>query len=229
MKPRALLQSACLAGSARAALWARGYNNNTTATNINNSYSNSNTMGGGRFVNATAPVYVNNTAATTANDNNTTPDKSGVEDIGSGGSSSSSSSSTDDLSSAVGVTATLGGYTIPRDLPDGHYTIALHPNGTALHTLRWHAPSRRWHTLHRRAGGTGEYTFLVDDAHLARTVPVADHRDDVEELERATHRYQRALKFQIWHDDGMLVLRSPNAPTVNPSSSHKATIAIHCV
>ena len=166
MKPRALLQAACLAGSARAALWARGYNNNTTATNINNSYSNSNTMGGGRSVNATAPVHVNNTAATTANDNNTTPDKSGVEDIGSGSSSSSSSSSTDDLSSAVGVTATLGGYTIPRDLPDGHYTIALHPNGTALHTRRWHAPSRRWHTLHRRAGGTGEYSFLVDDAHL---------------------------------------------------------------
>ena len=167
MKPRALLQAACLAGSARAALWARGYNNNTTATNINNSYSNSNTMGGGRSVNATAPVHVNNTAATTANDNNTTPDKSGVEDIGSGSSSSSSSSSsTDDLSSAVGVTATLGGYTIPRDLPDGHYTIALHPTGTALHTRRWHAPSRRWHPLHRRAGGTGEYSFLVDDAHL---------------------------------------------------------------
>ncbi|MDK9725615.1 MAG: ATP-binding protein [Sterolibacteriaceae bacterium MAG5] len=40
-----------------------------------------------------------------------------------------------------------------------------------------------------------------------------DRHDDVEELEHAAHRYQRALKFQIWHDDGALVLRSPNAPT----------------
>ena len=41
-----------------------------------------------------------------------------------------------------------------------------------------------------------------------------DDHDDIEELERAAHRYQSALKFQIWHDDGSLVLRSPNAPTV---------------
>ncbi|CAG0958382.1 partial two-component system, OmpR family, sensor histidine kinase QseC, partial [Rhodocyclaceae bacterium] len=40
-----------------------------------------------------------------------------------------------------------------------------------------------------------------------------DRHDDVEELEHSAHRYQRALKFQVWHDDGVLVLRSPNAPT----------------
>jgi two-component system sensor histidine kinase QseC len=41
----------------------------------------------------------------------------------------------------------------------------------------------------------------------------ADDKDDIEELEHAAHRYQRELKFQIWHDDGTLVLRSPAAPT----------------
>lgn len=39
------------------------------------------------------------------------------------------------------------------------------------------------------------------------------HRHGVEKLEKAVHRYQRNTMFQIWHDDGELVLRSHNAPT----------------
>ncbi|MDD5249973.1 MAG: ATP-binding protein [Rhodocyclaceae bacterium] len=40
-----------------------------------------------------------------------------------------------------------------------------------------------------------------------------EHADDTEELEHAAHRYQSALKFQVWRDDGTLKLRSANAPT----------------
>ncbi|MGE5468025.1 MAG: ATP-binding protein [Ignavibacteria bacterium] len=39
-----------------------------------------------------------------------------------------------------------------------------------------------------------------------------DHDDDIEESPHAGHPYQSKLKFQVWHADGKLVLRSPNAP-----------------
>jgi two-component system sensor histidine kinase QseC len=39
-----------------------------------------------------------------------------------------------------------------------------------------------------------------------------DDEDDHNEVEHAAHRYQSRIMFQIWHDDGRLLLRSANAP-----------------
>lgn len=39
-----------------------------------------------------------------------------------------------------------------------------------------------------------------------------DEGDDIEDLGEATHKYQRRLRFQIWRDDGTLLMRSKNAP-----------------
>lgn len=61
------------------------------------------------------------------------------------------------------------------------------------------------------------------DAQLAQTAQAllagrhrdTKHGDDDEDGDRdrpAAHRYQRKVMFQIWHDDGSLVLRSANAP-----------------
>ncbi|MBL8491454.1 MAG: sensor histidine kinase N-terminal domain-containing protein [Rhodocyclaceae bacterium] len=57
------------------------------------------------------------------------------------------------------------------------------------------------------------------DAQLAQTAQAllaisrrhGDH--EIESLEGRLHPYQRSLAFQIWHRDGELLLRSPNAPT----------------
>lgn len=56
------------------------------------------------------------------------------------------------------------------------------------------------------------------DAQLAQTAQALlaisrRHGErEVEDLEGRQHRYQRKIAFQIWHDDGQLILRSPNAP-----------------
>lgn len=39
-----------------------------------------------------------------------------------------------------------------------------------------------------------------------------DEGDDIEDLGEVTHKYQRRLRFQIWREDGKLLLRSKNAP-----------------
>lgn len=39
-----------------------------------------------------------------------------------------------------------------------------------------------------------------------------DEGDDIEDLGDVTHKYQRRLRFQIWREDGKLLLRSKNAP-----------------
>ncbi len=38
------------------------------------------------------------------------------------------------------------------------------------------------------------------------------HENETTELAASLHKYQRKLRFQIWRDDGRLLLRSPNAP-----------------
>lgn len=38
------------------------------------------------------------------------------------------------------------------------------------------------------------------------------HESEATELAASLHMYQRKLRFQIWRDDGRLLLRSPNAP-----------------
>lgn len=38
------------------------------------------------------------------------------------------------------------------------------------------------------------------------------HESETTELAASLHKYQRKLRFQIWRDDGRLLLRSPNAP-----------------
>ncbi len=56
------------------------------------------------------------------------------------------------------------------------------------------------------------------DAQLAQTAQALlaigrrHGEPEVEALEGRLHRYQRKVAFQIWHDDGQLILRSPNAP-----------------
>ncbi len=56
------------------------------------------------------------------------------------------------------------------------------------------------------------------DAQLAQSaqtlLALADHEADepIESLDEAVHKYQRRLRFQIWHADGRLLMRSNNAP-----------------
>lgn len=56
------------------------------------------------------------------------------------------------------------------------------------------------------------------DAQLAQSaqtlLALASHEDgdDTEDLGELAHKYQRQLRFQIWHADGRLLLRSKNAP-----------------
>lgn len=56
------------------------------------------------------------------------------------------------------------------------------------------------------------------DAQLGQAaqtlLALASHEegDDIEDLGEVTHKYQRRLRFQIWHADGKLLLRSKNAP-----------------
>lgn len=75
-----------------------------------------------------------------------------------------------------------------------------------------------------RAGAHHEIDELFD-AQMAQTAQAllalasphekgSDGRHGIQELERATHRYQRNIMCQIWQDDGTLLLRSPNAPTL---------------
>lgn len=57
------------------------------------------------------------------------------------------------------------------------------------------------------------------DAQLAQTaqtlLALAGHEgdDNVEDISATAHKYQRSLRFQIWHRDGNLLLRSDTAPT----------------
>ena len=56
------------------------------------------------------------------------------------------------------------------------------------------------------------------DAQLAQAAQTLlalaghDEGDDIEDLGDVAHKYQRRLRFQIWHADGKLLLRSKNAP-----------------
>ncbi len=56
------------------------------------------------------------------------------------------------------------------------------------------------------------------DAQLAQAaqtlLALAGHEegDDIEDLGDVAHKYQRRLRFQIWHADGKLLMRSKNAP-----------------
>jgi two-component system sensor histidine kinase QseC len=56
------------------------------------------------------------------------------------------------------------------------------------------------------------------DAQLAQAAQTLlalaghDEGDDIEELGDIAHKYQRRLRFQIWSDDGKLLMRSKNAP-----------------
>lgn len=62
------------------------------------------------------------------------------------------------------------------------------------------------------------------DAQLAQTAQtlhaIAVHGDDdvAEDRTGIAHKYQRKLRFQIWNDDGELILRSPNAPAAPMAS-----------
>ena len=56
------------------------------------------------------------------------------------------------------------------------------------------------------------------DAQLAQAAQTLlalashDEGDDIEDLGDVAHKYQRRLRFQIWHADGKLLMRSKNAP-----------------
>lgn len=56
------------------------------------------------------------------------------------------------------------------------------------------------------------------DAQLSQAaqtlLALASHEEgeDIEDLGEATHKYQRRMRFQIWRDDGTLLMRSKNAP-----------------
>ena len=56
------------------------------------------------------------------------------------------------------------------------------------------------------------------DAQLAQAAQTLlalashDEGDDIEDLGDVAHKYQRRLRFQIWQADGMLLMRSKNAP-----------------
>jgi len=56
------------------------------------------------------------------------------------------------------------------------------------------------------------------DAQLAQAAQTLlalashDEDDEIEYLSDSAHKYQRRLRFQIWHADGKLLLRSANAP-----------------
>jgi len=56
------------------------------------------------------------------------------------------------------------------------------------------------------------------DAQLAQAaqalLALASHEDgeDIEDIGDAAHKYQRRLRFQIWRNDGVLLLHSNNAP-----------------
>jgi two-component system sensor histidine kinase QseC len=58
------------------------------------------------------------------------------------------------------------------------------------------------------------------DAQLAQAAQTLlalaghDEGDDIEDLGDVAHKYQRRLRFQIWSDDGRLLMRSNNAPEV---------------
>ncbi|UNI24590.1 hypothetical protein JDV02_010324 [Purpureocillium takamizusanense] len=209
MRPDVLLQSLGLASSARTtALWTRdGHGNGTDAANMTMKTATGTAAGrlqGGVNSSTNASMITMGNATATSvnantNTNSTAKKRSSLVHGGEGG-----SSSIDRELSTVGYTTPGGGYTVvPRDLPDGHYTMTLHPNGTVLRTRRSSARRRyghrlldsnsgsivdtdassnntrpspphqqqekkeqqKTHTLYRRAG-TGEYTFLVDDANL---------------------------------------------------------------
>ncbi len=56
------------------------------------------------------------------------------------------------------------------------------------------------------------------DAQLAQAAQTLlalashDEGDDIQDLGDVGHKYQRRLRFQIWHGDGKLLMRSKNAP-----------------
>jgi two-component system sensor histidine kinase QseC len=52
-------------------------------------------------------------------------------------------------------------------------------------------------------------TLLAIASHEAHE---GSHGGEVENLGEAMHKYQRRLRFQIWHADGKLLMRSNNAP-----------------
>lgn len=66
-------------------------------------------------------------------------------------------------SSSASASSGFDGFEVDPDLPDGHYSITVHQNGSH-HMRRWTPHSKRWHSMEKRQG-TGEYTFLVDDAN----------------------------------------------------------------
>ncbi|PKO39525.1 MAG: two-component sensor histidine kinase [Betaproteobacteria bacterium HGW-Betaproteobacteria-6] len=53
---------------------------------------------------------------------------------------------------------------------------------------------------------------LTQAAQTLLALASHDEGDDIEDLGEATHKYQRRLRFQIWRDDGTLLMRSKNAP-----------------
>ena len=76
-----------------------------------------------------------------------------------------STSTTTTPSSASGLdpaSPTFDGFDVDTNLPDGHYSITVYQNGSQ-HMRRWAPDEKRWHAMEKRQG-TGEYTFLVDDA-----------------------------------------------------------------
>jgi len=100
-------------------------------------------------------------------------------------------------------------------------------------------PSTRWFSLRRRllvwllGGVTGGWlaalAFTYFDAHheidelfdaqmvqMAQTLLALaseyDNDDDIARLEETGHKYQKKLAFQLWDDEGRLLLRSPQAP-----------------
>ncbi len=53
---------------------------------------------------------------------------------------------------------------------------------------------------------------LAQGAQTLLALAGHDEGDDIEDLGDVAHKYQRRLRFQIWHADGKLLMRSHNAP-----------------
>ncbi len=53
---------------------------------------------------------------------------------------------------------------------------------------------------------------LAQSAQTLLAMAGQDEDEEIEDLGKVEHKYQRRLHFQIWHADGRLLLRSHNAP-----------------